>query len=103
MTKKEFLLFNLLVKNKWSVDIEAIILGVWGERCRGVTPQNIAQLTYLIRKKINYLAIPVTIIHSKKEGISTISNKRVFFINCNENLVKFIMILIKKTVMKKTT
>jgi len=91
LSKKEFLLFELLAKNPQGncIDNETIITYIWRDRCNGVTTQNIAQLTYLVRKKTREL--PIDISHSKREGIYTYMNHRVFFLNCKGYIIKIIM------------
>lgn len=93
LSKKEFLLFELLVKNRkiMQVDNETVVSYVWGNRCKGIAAHNISQLIYLVRRKMKEIKIPMTISYSKREGVYTKMNRKVVFFNCRGVLIKAII------------
>lgn len=70
LTEKELLLFTFIMKNldKGLVPTEKIIQAVWPDRAELIIQNNISQLLYRVRQKINQAEIPVIISVSLKKG-----------------------------------
>ncbi|PZL85351.1 hypothetical protein CKF42_17255 [Pantoea sp. ARC270] len=72
------------------IDVADLILQVWEARYKSISANNISQLFYLLRKKVQIIDPLLNLTYSKSKGVQFFIPKSLVFITCNEKLYFFL-------------
>lgn len=92
LSRNEFTLFIFMIKSRKAreIDVADLILQVWEARYKSISANNISQLFYLLRKKLQIIDPLLNLTYSKSKGVQFVIPKSLVFITCNEKLYFFL-------------
>ena len=92
LSRNEFTLFIFMIKSRKAreIDVADLILQIWEARYKSISANNISQLFYLLRKKVQIIDPLLNLTYSKIKGVQFFIPKSLVFIICNEKLYFFL-------------